>query len=153
MTFLEKQLVVRRSKLPAAGKGLFTRKSITKGSRIVEYKGKITTWKDVKHDEGSNGYIFYVKRYHVIDARFHSNALARYANDANGLQKVKGLRNNSEYEVEGLRVFIDAVSDIPAGGEIFVAYGKEYWEVIRYNVRLQKKAEKKFAKTTPAKST
>ena len=147
MAFFEKHLVVKKSNLPSAGKGLFTRKAIPKGTRIIEYKGKITTWKDVKHDEGSNGYIFYVKRYHVIDARFHKNSLARYANDAKGLKKVKGLTNNSEYEVEGLRVFIDAARDIPAGGEILVAYGKEYWDAIRYNARLQKKQQKKLNST------
>jgi SET domain-containing protein len=143
MALLEKQLRVKFSTLPGAGKGLFTTKFIPKGTRIVEYRGKITTWKEVAHDEGNNGYIFYVKRSHVIDARFYPKSIARYANDARGLQKVKGIRNNSEYEIEGLRVYVDAIRDIPAGSEIFVDYGREYWRIIRYNAQLNKVRTKK----------
>lgn len=143
MALLEKQLFVKKSTLPNAGKGLFTKKFIPKGTRIVEYKGKVTTWKDVDHDDGTNGYIYYVKRYYVLDARKRTKSLARYANDAAGLVKVKGIRNNCAYESEGLRVFIEAMRDIPAGAELLVHYGKEYWQVIRYNARISKKAEEK----------
>ena len=51
MAFLEKQLYVKKSTLPNAGKGLFTKKLIPKGTRIVEYKGKTRTWKEVQKDD------------------------------------------------------------------------------------------------------
>jgi SET domain-containing protein len=133
MVLLEDQLLVKKSKLPGAGKGLFTKKFIAKGTKIVEYKGRISTWKEVDHQKGENGYIFYVKRDHVIDAAPYKKALARFANDARGINKVKGITNNSEYKEFGLRVFIVAIKDIPAGNEILVDYGKDYWKVIRYN--------------------
>jgi len=136
MALLEKQLVIKRSTLPGAGKGLFTKKFIPKGSVIVEYKGKITSWKEVQHNNGENGYIYYVKRYHVIDAGSRPNELARYANDAKGLAQVRGLSNNAEYTEDGLRVFIAAKKDIPAGSEILVSYGKEYWAAIRHNHKI-----------------
>jgi SET domain-containing protein len=139
MALLEKQLVVRRSTLPGAGKGLFTKKAIPKGTRIVEYKGRITSWKDSDHRNGSNGYIYYVKRYHVIDALPYPKALARFANDARGIVRIKGITNNSEYLEDGLKVYITATKDIPANAEIFVGYGKEYWDVIRENRKLAKK--------------
>jgi SET domain-containing protein len=139
MALLEKQLVIKKSKLPGAGKGLFTRKFIPKGTRITEYKGKITTWGKVDHKKGENGYIYYVKRNHVIDAGNNIKAYARYANDARGMGKVKGLTNNAEYTEDGLRVYIQSIKDIPAGSEIFVSYGKEYWDVIRYNKKLDEK--------------
>ena len=128
--------MVKDSTLPGAGKGLFAKESIPKGSRIVEYKGKITTWKDVDNSDGNNGYIYYVKKSHVIDASRRTSALARYANDAKGLRKVKGITNNAEYVEVGLNVYIEAKKDIPAGAEILVEYGKEYWDVIRYNMKL-----------------
>src|SRR5690606_2925408 len=56
MALLEKQLFVKKSTIPNAGKGLFTKKAIAKGTRIVEYKGKISAWKDVKDEDGKNGY-------------------------------------------------------------------------------------------------
>jgi SET domain-containing protein len=146
MLLLSRQLVVKRSTIPGAGKGLFTKKPITKGTRIIEYTGKVTTWKEANHDDGRNMYIYYVKRSHVIDASKHTKVLARYANDANGLVKIKGIRNNAEYVPDGLRVFVHASRDIPAGGEILVAYGKEYWQVVRYNNRLDKIAARKLEK-------
>ncbi|MEN9547478.1 MAG: hypothetical protein RIR12_69 [Bacteroidota bacterium] len=139
MALLEKQLVIKKSALPNAGMGLYTTIFIEKGTRIVEYKGKITTWKEVQHNEGKNGYIYYVKRNHVIDAGNRKSALARYANDAKGISSVKGLTNNAQYVEDGLKVFIQAAKDIPAGSEILVEYGKEYWAAIRHNIKLDKK--------------
>lgn len=136
MTFPEKYLRVKRSVIPNAGKGLFTTKPIPRGTRIVEYKGKITTWKEVDHKAGTNPYIFYVKRNHVIDARSYKKAKARFANDARGLKRIKGIVNNASYIEDGLRVFIEAKRNIPAGAEILVDYGKEYWDTIRYNRHL-----------------
>ncbi|HUP13249.1 MAG TPA: SET domain-containing protein-lysine N-methyltransferase [Niastella sp.] len=144
MAFLEKQLYVKTSTLPNAGKGLFTKKFIPKGTRIVEYKGRTRTWKEVQKDEDESPYIYYVKRNFVIDALNDKKALARYANDARGLQRVKDLKNNAEYIEEGVRVFIEATKDIPAGGEIFVGYGPEYWQVIRHNIRIDEKEKKKL---------
>lgn len=134
MALLEKQLVVKDSTIPGAGKGLFTTEFIPKGTRIVEYKGRIRTWQDAQFDN-TNYYIFFVNEDHVIDAARSKKSLARYINDAKGLQKIKGLNNNAEFVCDGLRVFVEAKKDIPAGGEIFVGYGKEYWQVLRKNQR------------------
>lgn len=162
MALLEKQLFVKTSTIPNSGKGLFTKKFIPKGTRIVEYKGRISTWKDVKDEDGKNGYIFYVNRNHVIDGKPYTKAFARYANDANGLTKVKGLVNNCDYVTDGLKAYIESKKDIPAGAEIFVDYGKDYWKVIRENIKLWKKEEKeklkkeakpKTSKTKAGKST
>ena len=144
MAFLEKQLYVKTSTLPGAGKGLFTKKFIPKGTRIVEYKGRTRTWKEVQQDEQESPYIYYVKRNFVIDALNDKKAMARYANDARGLQRVKDINNNAEYVEDGVRVFIEAAKDIPAGGEIFVSYGPEYWQVIRHNMRIDEKAKKEL---------
>ncbi len=143
MPLLEKNLFIKKSGIPGAGKGLFTKVPIPKGALIVEYKGKLTTWKEVDHDEGRNGYIYYVKRSHVIDASAHKKSLGRYANDAKGLQKLKGVSNNSEYVTEGLRVFIRSKKNIPAGAEILVAYGPEYWSVIKYNKKIEEEDQKR----------
>src|SRR5688572_9130980 len=124
MALLEKQLFVKNSTLPNSGKGLFTKKFIPKGTRIVEYKGRVSSWKDVKDEDGKNGYIFYVTRNHVIDALPYPSALARYANDARGLSRIKGLTNNCDYITDGLKPYIESKKDIPAGSEIFVDYGK-----------------------------
>jgi uncharacterized protein len=136
MAFLSKQLYIRKSSIPYSGKGLFTRKKIRKGERIIEYKGKLTTWKEANHRDGNNGYLFYIDRNHVVDAFTYKKAKARYANDARGLGRKMGLSNNAVYESAGSKVYIDAIKDIPAGTEILVGYGKEYWDIIRYNKKI-----------------
>lgn len=99
MALLEKQLEVKASNIPEAGRSLFTGKFIPKGTKIVEYKGSIRTWKDVEN-EYSNYYIFYVKEKYIIDATTHKKSLAKYINDAKGLQKTKGLINNAEFVID-----------------------------------------------------
>ena len=144
MALLEKHLYVKKSLLPGAGKGLFTKVFIPKGTLIVEYKGQIMTWKEVeKMPDERNGYVFYFNLKYVIDAWQTRKSVAHFANDANGISRAPGLRNNSEYETEGKRCFIIAMRNISARSEILVGYGGEYWQAIRYNIReLLAKAKK-----------
>jgi SET domain-containing protein len=135
MALLEKDLIIADSTIPNSGKGLFTTTDIPKGTLIVEYKGIIKTWKDVLAGRGFNGYVYFLNRNHVIDARPVKKALARYANDTKGISKIKGVNNNTEYTIIKKQVFIKATKNIPAGAEIFVGYGKEYWDVVKENIR------------------
>jgi len=149
MAFREKDLHVKKSTIPGAGKGLFTKKFIPKGSRIAEYKGKITTWKDVDHHEGLNAYIYYINRHHVIDSSKHKNNLARYANDAKGSENGVKLMNNCFFVIDNCRVFLESKRDIPPKSELLVGYGKEYWDIIRHNIKeaaLKKKKDSKSLK-------
>jgi uncharacterized protein len=131
MALLEEYLFIKKSKLPNAGRGLFTKKEIAKGIRIVEYKGKLRKWKDVKHEDGHNGYLMYITRNAVIDAWPTRATLGRYANDAKGIVKITGLKNNCEYVSEGNRCFIESIRSIKKGEEILVDYGKEFWQLQR----------------------
>jgi SET domain-containing protein len=141
MTIPDKDLYVAKSKIPAAGKGLFTKVFIPKGTLITEYVGQIQTWKEVK-EEVDNDYIYYINSKHVINARPVMDALARYANDGEGREKIRGISNNSKYMRKGMRVFIKAIKDIAEGEEILVSYGTEYWEQDIVNRELQKTKKK-----------
>ncbi len=148
MALFEKYLYTKESTIPNAGLGLFTKKFIPKGENVVQYKGKVTTWKKIsKRDDGENLYIMYVTEKNVIDASKSKKSLARYANDAKGLTRIKGLKNNGIYvhDTKG-RVFIETKRDIEAGEEIFVGYGKEYWETIKENMKIAAANEKKLEK-------
>lgn len=142
----EKDLEIKDSLIPGAGKGLFTKVDIPEGTRIVEYKGRRTTWKDVKDDDGKNKYIFFINNKNVIDASRNLKQLARYANDAKGIGRVKGLKNNAIYVIIGKKVYIESTRDIPAGTEILVEYGKDYWDVIRENIEIDRRLEKEKKK-------
>lgn len=131
-------LIVKTSQLPNSGKGLFTSKAIKKGTKIIEYKGEIIDWKEYEKrvEKDEDGYLFFINKKHCIDAFHTPQHKARFANDAAGLGRVKGLTNNSVYEIEDNKCFIVATKDIAAGGEIFVSYSKEYWDCIRYNISI-----------------
>jgi SET domain-containing protein len=144
-------LEVKKSTIPNSGKGLFTKRDIKKGERFVEYRGEIIDWKecDIRAEKDEGGYVFFVSKNNCIDAFHTPNELARYANDASGLVKIKGINNNSVYEIYKKKGWITATKDIKAGTEILVSYGAEYWRDIRFNIKLEKdrqKAKEKEAK-------
>ncbi|MEO6302243.1 MAG: SET domain-containing protein [Bacteroidia bacterium] len=130
-------LTVKKSKLPNAGKGLFTDKPIKKNTKIIEYKGEIIDWKEYEKRvlENKDGYLFFINKKRCIDAWSTPQHKARYANDAAGLSRVKGLKNNSDYEIFGDKCFIVSSRDIKAGEEIYVNYTKDYWDCVRYNIK------------------
>ena len=85
--------------------------------------------------DSTNFYIYTVNPKHVIDAKRTLKAWARYANDARGLKRIKGVTNNCHFLNDGLRVYIESGKNIPAGSELLVDYGKAYWDVIRQNLK------------------
>src|SRR5690242_19203049 len=106
MEMLQSKLVIKRSRVPGAGKGLFTKIDIARGTRITEYKGRRMTWAQAqKLPDERNGYLFYFNRNHVIDAWNTKKGVAHYANVARGITRVKGIRNNAEYVTDGLRCY------------------------------------------------
>lgn len=130
-------LLVKKSKLPNAGKGLFTTKAFKKDAHIIEYKGEIIKWQEYKKrvDRSEDGYLFFVSKDWCIDAFNTPQYKARYANDAEGLGRIKGVKNNCVYEIVGKKCYIKATRDIKAGEEIYVDYTKEYWDAVRYNIK------------------
>ncbi len=147
-------LKVKKSLIPGAGKGLFTTKSIKKGEQIIEYLGEIIEWKEYKKrvDKDEDGYLFFINRKCCIDAFNTPQHIARYANDAAGLTRIKGLTNNSEYVITNkTRCFLVAKRNIEAGEEIFVSYTKEYWDCIRFNIKLKERQNKIVSALTKLK--
>jgi uncharacterized protein len=104
---------------PVHGRGVFARKNIPKGTRIVEYLGDRVShaaadarYED--HDESDNHtFLFIVDPRTVIDAGVGGND-ARFIN-----HQCKG---NCESVIENRRVFIDAARDIAAGAELGYDY-------------------------------
>ncbi len=148
-------LVVKKSKIPGAGKGLFTNELIKRGERVIEYTGDNITWAEcMKRNELMDGiaaYFFYVSARKCVDAQNCPESLARYANDAAGIVRLQGFRNNSRFEVIRGKPYIVASRNIKPGEEIYVAYGKEYWDAMRENGfdPTHKKRKTKKAGTQP----
>lgn len=140
MALLEKHLYLKKSQLPACGQGLFTRIAIPKRARIAEYKGRLQRWVDVKQEDGHNGYLMRISNQTVINGLNYKRSFARYANDARGIVKIKGLRNNTEFITDGKRCFLEAKRAINKNEELLASYGKEYWVLIS-GIRCKQKKE------------
>ena len=156
-------LYLKMSLLPKAGKGLFVKKEFKRADIICEYEGEIVPWSvcEKRADEGHEGYVFFISKNHCIDAYFTPEAIGRYANDAKGIGRVEGLRNNAQYEIkvrEGRkRGFIVATRTIKPNDEVLVDYGNDYWKHLQKTkhlydaMKLQKKEERNNKKSVTAK--
>lgn len=120
---LGRRIAVRNS--PIHGRGVFALRRIPKGTRIIEYKGKLITDKEADrrysrmHEHSPHTMLFSIEGGLVIDATRHGNS-ARWINHS--------CRPNCEIEEEGNRVFIDAGRDIRAGEELTYDYNLQIGE-------------------------
>lgn len=102
------------------GRGVFASTEIARGTRIVEYKGKRTSWDealaapDSDPDDPAHTFLFEIDDGRVIDARVRGNA-ARWINHSCS-------PNCVTHEDDGGRVFIEAKRRIRPGEELTYDY-------------------------------
>ncbi len=119
------------------GRGVFARRPIAAGSRIIEYRGEIITWTEAlrrhPHDptQPNHTFYFHIDDSHVIDGRIHGNA-ARWINHACTPNCESDQRDDG-------RVWVVALRDIAAGEELFYDYGLVI--DLRYTAKLKKEFE------------
>ena len=126
MAKLEKKrrrIVVRNSSIH--GRGVFALRRIPKGTRIIEYKGKLITDKEADrrysrmHEHSPHTMLFSLDGGWVIDATRRGNS-ARWINHS--------CEPNCEIEEEGQRIFIEARRDIRLGDELTYDYNLQIGE-------------------------
>ncbi len=104
---------------PVHGKGVFARRPVAAGERVIEYVGERISWDEAlrrhPHDPAQPHHTFYfsLDDGRVIDASVGGNS-ARWINHA--------CAPNCEARQEGLRVFIHALRDLAVGEELFYDY-------------------------------
>ncbi|SAL86135.1 nuclear protein SET [Caballeronia choica] len=112
-----RRITVRRSRVH--GRGVFALTPISAGEEIVEYKGEQVSWKQAQRRYERSGaaeghtFFFDLDDGRVIDGAIGGNS-ARWLNHS--------CAPNCEAEQRGNRVFIRAIRDIEAGGELFIDY-------------------------------
>jgi SET domain-containing protein len=112
------RVAVRRSGVH--GKGVFARRPIAAGERVLEYRGEIIGWKEAMrrhpHDPNDPHHTFYfsLEDGTVIDAKHGGNA-ARWINHS--------CEPNCEADEQNGRVFVNALRDLKPGEELFYDYG------------------------------
>jgi uncharacterized protein len=102
------------------GLGLFATREIKKGTRIVEYSGRLLDCRIEEQDAIENKYLFELNGRWTIDGSVRRN-VARYANHA--------CRPNAESDVQprNRKVYLRAIKTIQPGDEITYDYGREYF--------------------------
>ena len=99
-------------------KGLYASRDIKKGTRIIEYKGKIITAKrsekDPKFDNDKAIYLFYLNKKYDLDGDFKYNT-ARLINHS--------CDPNCEVTGTGLKIWIHAIKNINRDEELTYDYG------------------------------
>ena len=112
---------VRRSRIDNLG--LYAAKDIKKGSKIIEYKGKVITRnqaeKNPKYDNDKAIYLFNLNKKYDLDGDFKFNT-ARLINHS--------CDPNCEVDGIGFKLWIYAIRDIKKGEELSYDYGFSYDE-------------------------
>ena len=115
---------IKKSKIDK--NGLYASCNIKKGTKIIEYKGKIISVNksktDPKFDNEKAIYLFNINKRFDLDGDFKFN-IARLINHS--------CNPNCEVFGEGLKVWVYAMKDIRKGDELSYDYGFSYDENFR----------------------
>ena len=107
---------IKKSKID--NNGLYANQNIKKGTKIIEYKGKIISVKQSevssKFDNGKAIYLFNINKKYDLDGDFKFNT-ARLINHS--------CDPNCEVFGKGLKVWVYAMRDIKVGEELSYDYG------------------------------
>jgi len=114
---------IKKSNIDKKGRGLYAIKDIKKGTRIMDYVGKIITKKQTeqseKFDNAKPIYLFNLNKKYDLDGDVLWNT-ARLINHS--------CSNNCDYNGTGLKLWVVTIKDIKKGEEITVDYGFGYDE-------------------------
>ncbi|WP_207004476.1 SET domain-containing protein [Trinickia mobilis] len=124
-----RRMTARRSSVH--GKGLFALQPIAAGDRLIEYKGKVTSWRRAaarQRSDVGHTFAFGLSNGRVIDGSRGGNS-ARFLNHA--------CSPNCEAIEVGDRVFIHALAAIKPGDELFIDYGLAVDGEITDDIRAQ----------------
>ena len=109
---------IKKSKIDNKGRGLYATENIKEGTKIINYKGKIITNKQVdksdKYDNGRPIYLFTLNKKYTMDGDFPWNTAGLINHSCNP---------NSQYDGKGLRIWVTAIKKIGKGEEITCDYG------------------------------
>jgi len=135
---MPRKIVARKS--PIHGNGVFAVAPIRKGERVIEYKGRRRTHKDVDNDVGGDvdsghTFLFTLNDDWVIDASYEGND-ARWINHSCDPSCEAVIDEDDDGDSRKDRVFIEAIRDIAPGEELSYNYGITLGE--RHTPKLKK---------------
>ena len=109
---------IQRSKNDNKGRGLYATKDIKEGTKIINYRGKILTNKQVDDSEKFNNskpiYLFTLNKKYTLDGDFSWNTAGLINHSCD---------NNCDYDGKGLKIWVTTIKDIKKGEEFTCDYG------------------------------
>ena len=115
-------VVVKTSRLPGAGLGLFAVRAFAVGDLVCEYTG--TVLDSAARSLEDKSYLMRLGEGVFVDARTHYEVHARYINDC----RDKRVHNVSfDKRPSEQRALVVASRPIAAGQELYASYGPLYW--------------------------
>ena len=109
---------IKKSKIDNKGRGLYASCDIKKGTKIINYVGKIITNREVdesnKFDNKKRIYLFTLNKRYTLDGDFSWNTAGLINHSCD---------NNCDYEGKGFKVWITAKRNIKMGEEFTCDYG------------------------------
>ena len=114
---------IKKTNIDRNGHGLCATQDIKKGTKIINYIGKIITKKQTeesaKFDNAKPIYLFNINKRYDLDGDVSWNT-ARLINHS--------CSNNCDYNGSGLKLWVVAIKDIKKGNELTCDYGFSYDE-------------------------
>jgi len=112
---------IKKSNIDPNGKGLYALKNIKKGTKIINYIGKIITKKQTeeseKFDNSKPIYLFNLNNRYDLDGNFKFNTARLINHSCNPNCEVKGA---------GLKIWVYSIKKIKKGEELTYDYGFSY---------------------------
>jgi len=114
------EFVVKRSRIPKAGKGLFLNKTVKKGDKLLEYTGKEVD----RETAAKSGYGLMLRKGVYIDAK-NDSGKARYIN-----APPLGVKANVRISLnkDRTKAYVVALHKLEPGEELYMGYGAAYWK-------------------------
>jgi uncharacterized protein len=118
-------VVIKKSTIKGAGKGIFAKHDIKKGITVAQYIGVMVPMYFVDLNFYDSDYIFQsINELLAIDANDPLSCYGRYANDSLSQMKIN-VKFTKAMNEDGAKLI--AIKDIKKGDEIFISYGYNYW--------------------------
>lgn len=134
-----RNMEIKQSNIPDAGRGVFTKAFLPKGTFLGYYRGKIVNLDKIKNTD----YVLTIDDGTAICGK-HSNHFSAMINCPTATQYSPNVMFTTEGQLNTIR-------DIKANEELYVDYGRGYWTArpdLLYDI-----AQKNIRKTRRAKKT
>lgn len=118
-------LIIKKSKIKNAGKGVFASKNIPKNTKLGVYKGKLLDNKQLLRKRNTS-YVWQINKKLFVDgSTIVKNNILRFVNGCKTKKQHK--KCNVFAYIYDKKIHYKTLRNISQGEELLIDYGEEYW--------------------------